>query len=74
MPSAVDLAKRELVKVLRELAEKYGVVLTLTRDSANKDVEKAFRKVSRRAHPDKVVFTCKSDESRISVTKVPLKF
>ena len=53
MPSAVDLAKRELVKVLRELAEKYGVVLTLTRDSANKDVEKAFRKVSRRVHPDK---------------------
>ena len=53
MPSAVDLAKRELVKVLRELAEKYGVVLTLTRDSANKDVEKAFRKVARRVHPDK---------------------
>ena len=53
MPSVADLAKRELVKVLRELAEKYGVVLTLTRDSAHKDIETAFRKVSRRAHPDK---------------------
>ena len=53
MPSPVDVAKRELVKVLRELAVKYGVALTLTRDSANKDVEKAFRKVSFRAHPDK---------------------
>ena len=53
MPSPTDLAKRDLVKVLRELAVKYGVALSLTRESANKEVEKAFRKVSFKAHPDK---------------------
>ena len=46
MPSALDVAKRDLVKVLRDFAAKYGVALALTRDSANKDVEKAFRTVS----------------------------
>ena len=53
MPSAVDAAKRELVKVLRELAAKYTVALSLTRESPDKDVTKAFRKVSSKAHPDK---------------------
>jgi hypothetical protein len=53
MPSQTDVAKRELVKVLRELAVKYSVPLSLTRESTNKDVEKAFRKVSCKAHPDK---------------------
>ncbi len=53
MPSELDDAKRELVKVLRELAAKYQVNLVLTRDSSNKDVAKAFRKVSLKAHPDK---------------------
>ena len=53
MPSAADVAKRELVKVLRELASKYKVNLTLTRDSPKKDVERAFRAVAGKAHPDK---------------------
>ena len=53
MPSQADVAKRELVKVLRELAAKYSVSVSLTRESSNKDVEKAFRKVSGKAHPDK---------------------
>ena len=53
MPSPVEVAKRELVKVLRKLAAKYKVNLTLTRDTPNKDVEKAFRTVSCKAHPDK---------------------
>ena len=38
MPSEVDLAKRELVKVLRALAAKYKVTLSLTRESSNQDV------------------------------------
>ena len=53
MPSEIDVAKRELVKVLRELAAKYRVNLVLTRESSTNDVEKAFRKVSGKAHPDK---------------------
>ena len=52
MPSEVDIAKRELVKVLRELAAKYRVNLVLTRESSTKDVEKAFRKVSGKAYLD----------------------
>ena len=46
MPSEVDLAKRELVKVLKSLAAKYKIDLELSRDSSEKDVKKAFRKVS----------------------------
>ena len=53
MPSEVDLAKRELVKVLRALAAKYKVTLSLTRESSNQDVDKAFRRVSLKVHPDK---------------------
>lgn len=53
MPSVLDVAKRALVKVLKKLAVKYGVKLKLTRDSTQKDVNAAFKKVSLRAHPDK---------------------
>ncbi len=41
MPSALDVAKRELVKVLNLLAAKYKVKLDLTRDSAEKQVHQA---------------------------------
>ena len=37
MPSALDLAKRELVKILKELAAKYRVSLSLTCDSSDQD-------------------------------------
>ena len=53
MPSRVDVAKRALVKVMRELAAKYGVDLALTRESSNNDVQKTFRKIAVKAHPDK---------------------
>ena len=53
MPSPVDVAKRALVKLLRGLGQKYKLKLELTRDSSAKDVSKAFKKVSLRAHPDK---------------------
>ena len=52
MPSETEVAKRAFVKLLRELAVKYEVPLPITRDSPNKDIEKAFRKVSVKAHPD----------------------
>ena len=53
MPSAVDLAKRELVKLLKELAAKYSITFafTLTRESSDEDVIKAFRRVSSKVHP-----------------------
>ena len=53
MVSVVDAAKRELVKLLRSLALVYSVVFSLTRDSADADVLKCFKQVSRKAHPDK---------------------
>ena len=53
MVSVVDAAKRELVKLLRSLALVYSVVFSVTRDSADADVLKCFKQVSRKAHPDK---------------------
>ena len=55
MPSETDVGKRALVEIVKELAAKYRVPLTLTRDSSNQDVKKAFRKVARSAKgPSKV--------------------
>ena len=53
MPSPTDVAKRELVKLLKALAVKYGVQLDVSRDSCQKDVVKAWRKLSLKTHPDK---------------------
>ncbi len=52
MVSAIDRAKRLLVSLLKTLAATYGVVLQLSRDSSDAAVHSAFRKVSRKAHPD----------------------
>ena len=53
MPSEMDVAKRNLVRVLTSLARKYGVHLALTRDSTPGEVQTAYRSVARKAHPDK---------------------
>ena len=45
MVSASDWAKRVLVTLLKTLAATYGCVLGLTRESGDKDVQKAFKKV-----------------------------
>ena len=52
MVSAIDRAKRALVTLLKSLATVYGLVLSVTRDAPDKDVRTAYRKVSRKAHPD----------------------
>ena len=52
MVSAIDGAKRALVALLKDLATVYGVIVSTTRDSADKDVRRAYRQVSWRAHPD----------------------
>ena len=53
MPSAVDIAKRSLVTLLKELAAKYRVTLDVNRESSDEDVTKAYRKVCLQVHPDK---------------------
>ena len=51
MPSPVESAQRELVKLLKAVAGHHGLTLELTRDSADNDVEEAFRRVALKAHP-----------------------
>ena len=46
MPSAIDLAKRALVSLLRTLAATYRVALTLQRDAPDGEVSRAYRRVS----------------------------
>ena len=52
MVSAIDRAKRSFVALLKTLAATYGLTLVLNRDSADADVRSAFKKVSRKVHPD----------------------
>ena len=53
MVSAVDRTKRALVTLLKSLALAYGVTLQITRESSDTQVRSAFRKVSRKTHPDR---------------------
>ncbi len=53
MASAIDLAKRALVALLKRLAVAYAVVLEISRDSPDSQVSRAYRQVSRKTHPDR---------------------
>ena len=53
MPTDLDNAKRDLIKLLQELARRHNLVLAVSRDSTDKEVLKAFKKVALKAHPDK---------------------
>ena len=53
MPSVLDAAKRTLVTLLRTAASSNGLKTEVNRESTDKEVAKAFRSVSLRAHPDK---------------------
>ena len=53
MVSDIDAAKRTLVTLIRSIAAIYSVVIVLTRQSTDVEVRHAFKKVARRAHPDK---------------------
>ena len=53
MPSPLDTAKRRLVSLLRELGQRYGVAVSVTRESQPEEVRRAFRSVARKVHPDK---------------------
>jgi hypothetical protein len=52
MVSRIETAKRMFVTLLKSLAVIYSVVLGLTRESTDTQVKAAYKKVSRRAHPD----------------------
>ena len=52
MVSAVDLAKRALVSLVKTLSAIYGLSFSLTRDSLDAAVRTAYRKLSRKTHPD----------------------
>ena len=52
MVSAADLAKRALVTLLKFLAGLSGVGLSVSGDSTDKEVHTAYRKISRKTHPD----------------------
>ena len=48
MVSAADRAKRALVALLKRLAAKYAVTLSILRDTPDAGVARAYRKVSLR--------------------------
>ena len=51
--SSLDGAKRNFVKVIKEVARKYGMNLGLIRDSTDSEVLTAYKAAARKAHPDK---------------------
>ena len=51
--SAVQLAKRALVSLIKAMAVQYHVIVMLNRDSPNAEVTRAFKKVALKAYPDK---------------------
>ena len=52
MVSTNDKYKRALVTLIRSLAVLYQVVTTVTRESADAEVKKGYRTLSKKAHPD----------------------
>ena len=51
--STVQAAKRAFVRVLLDLARRYRVKVVVNRDSLDKEVEAAYRRIVLQAHPDK---------------------
>ena len=53
MVSATDKSKRALVTLIRSLALLYGCCVTVSRESLDTDMWKAYRTVSKKVHPDR---------------------
>ena len=51
--NALQLAKRALVAALLAFARQYALSLDVNRESSDKVVLSAYRKVARKVHPDK---------------------
>jgi hypothetical protein len=48
-----QIAKRELVKLINSLAQKYGASVYTTRESDERAVKVAYRRLVRHVHPDR---------------------
>jgi hypothetical protein len=54
MPASIlDRAKRALVSLLLRLASAYGVALDVRRESDEKAILQAYRRIAKKVHPDK---------------------
>ena len=53
MVSALDRCKRALVVLIRTLSGLYGCSVTVTQDSSDASVRTAYRKLSKKVHPDR---------------------
>ena len=51
--SSLDKAKRALMAIIRSLALAYEIWVTVTRESKDAEVSKAYRKLSLKVHPDR---------------------
>ena len=64
MVSAADRHKRVLVSLILALGRTYNFVSTVTRDSSDAAVKKAYHQASRRVHPDRGGHT--ADQQRLN--------
>ena len=53
MPSERETRKRALVSLLRSLGQAYGCHVSISRESTDQEVRRAFRAVALKVHPDK---------------------
>ena len=51
--SSLETVKRVLVKLMKSVAAKYNLQLTVNMESSDKNVSIPFKKVSLKVHPDK---------------------
>ena len=72
MASAINRAKHIFVALLKILAATYRITLSLNRDSSDDDVRAAFKKVSRKVHPDKG--GSGADQTRLTVARPRVQF
>ena len=75
MVSSLDRAKRALVALLKALATAYNVALTLTRESCDADVSRAYRQISRKVQEPRRggEETTPSVRSRVSAKALSLR-
>ena len=51
--SPLQAAKRALVSILLQLARRYKVKVTVSRDATDKDIQTAYKRIALKVHPDK---------------------
>ena len=66
--SAAQVAKRAFVRILLAFATQYQVSLSVSRDSADKDILAAYRRLVKKVHPDKG--GKKEDQQKLQDAKV----